>query len=88
MLAWEGSVKAQKQEFHGHEIEVRPGQEFPELLIDKVPVRYGRLPDGSYFLDDYAYDWTDDLIDLARRYIEYRERSAKVRAAHKPRKEG
>jgi hypothetical protein len=51
-----------------------------------VPVRYGRLPDGSYFLDDYAYDWSDDLVEVARRYIDYRERSAKARASQKPRK--
>lgn len=80
-------MKAQHQEFKGHLIEVRPGKEFPELLIDNVPVRYGRLPDGSYFLDDYAYDWSDDLLEVARRYIDHRERSAEIRASQKPRKE-
>ena len=45
--------------------------EEPELLIDDVPIRYGQLPDGSYALQGYAYDWTDDLVDLARRFIDY-----------------
>jgi hypothetical protein len=79
-------MKAEREEFKGHVIEVRPGKALPELLIDNVPVRYGRLPGGSYFLDDYAYDWSDDLIEVARRYIDYRERSAKVRESQKPRK--
>lgn len=78
-------MKAQRQEFKGHIIEVRPGKDIPELLINNVLVGYGRLPDGSYFLDDYAYDWSDDLIEVARRYIDYRERSAKIRESQKPR---
>jgi hypothetical protein len=80
------ATKPQRHEFKGHSIEVRPGKDLPELLIDDVPVRYGRLPDGSYFLDDYAYDWSDDLVEVARRYIDYRERSAAAREPKKPRK--
>ena len=79
-------MKAQREELKGHVIEVRSGKESAELLIDNVLVRYGRLPDGSYFLDDYAYDWSDDLVEVARRYIDYRERSAKARESQKPRK--
>jgi hypothetical protein len=79
-------MKAKRHEYEGHFIEVRPGKELPELLLDNVPTRYGRLPDGSYFLDDYAYDWSDDLIEVARRYIDYRERLAKVPKSQKPRK--
>jgi hypothetical protein len=47
----------------------------PELLIDDVPVGYGQLPDGSYALRDYAYDWTGDLFDLARRFIDHQNRT-------------
>lgn len=47
-----------------------------ELLIDGKPVAYGRLPEGQYFLRDYAYDWHDDLVDLARRYVDYILRAA------------
>lgn len=76
------------QEYMGHRIELRApaaraigareadeavaGDADPELIIDGVPVRYGRLPDGKYVLHEYAYDSRDDLMDLARRFIEYR----------------
>jgi hypothetical protein len=50
-----------------------------ELLIDEQPVRFGQLPDGQYALHEYAFDWTDDLIELARRYIDYRERAEEIR---------
>jgi hypothetical protein len=73
------------QEHKGHRIELRrpergerraledEGAATPELLIDDRPVRYGQLPDGRYYLEEYAYDWQDDLMDLARRFIDYRE---------------
>ena len=50
-----------------------------ELRIDEQPVRYSQLPDGSYALEEYAYDWRDDLMDLAQRYIDYRERAQQIR---------
>lgn len=50
-----------------------------ELLIDDTPIRYGQLPDGKYFLQDYAYDWRDDLIDLARGFIDYQIRTDEIR---------
>ena len=49
-----------------------------ELRIDEQPVRFGQLPDGQYALEEYAFDWTDDLIELARRYIDYRERAEEI----------
>ena len=53
----------------------------PELLIDDEPIRYGQLPDGRYALQEYAYDWRDNLMDLARRFIDYRERAEDIRRA-------
>jgi hypothetical protein len=50
-----------------------------ELRIDGEPVDYGRLPDGRYFIHDYAYDWTEDLFDLAERRLDYEAETAKVR---------
>jgi hypothetical protein len=50
-----------------------------ELLIDEQPVRFGQLPNGRYALHEYAFDWTDDLMELARRYIDYRERAEEIR---------
>ena len=80
-------MKYERQQFKGRQIEIRDGKDGPELRIDDVPMRYGRLPDGLFFLDDYAYDWADDLVELARRYIAYRERVAAVQATKQPRKE-
>jgi|SRR5215208_5604258 hypothetical protein len=50
-----------------------------ELRIDAQPVRFGQLPDGRYALEEYAFDWTDDLMELARRFIDYRERAEEIR---------
>jgi hypothetical protein len=50
-----------------------------ELLVDNQPVRYGQLPDGRYALEEYAYDWQENLTDLARRFIDYREKAEQIR---------
>lgn len=76
-------MQPRREEYQGHVIELRessgeaiaPDDVGLELLIDEVPVSYDQLPDGSYALHSYAYDWTDDLIDLARRYIDHQQRS-------------
>lgn len=60
------------------------GHDVAELLIDGQPVPFGRLVDGSYVLEDYAYDFTSDLEDLARRYIDHRERAERARHASRP----
>lgn len=70
----------------GHELRARKGRDVdssgargPRLLIDDEPVPYGRLPDGRYFLPDYAYDWRNDLMELAQRFIDYRDRTETIR---------
>lgn len=55
-----------------------------ELLIDDETVEYDRFSDGQYFLHEYAYDWTDDLLELARRFIDYRDRSDEIRRRQEP----
>ena len=79
-------MEPERQEYKGHRIELRPREgrqaereEESELLIDDQPVSYGQLPDGRYALEEYAYDWRDDLMDLARRFIDYRERAEEIR---------
>ena len=86
-----------RQEYKGHRIELRAREggevrareaereEEIELLIDDEPVRYGRLPGGRYALHEYAYDWSDDLMDLARRFIDYRDRANAIRREAEPR---
>jgi len=51
----------------------------PELIIDDTPIEYGQLPDGKYFLREYAYDWRDDLIDLAKGFIDYQIRTDEIK---------
>jgi hypothetical protein len=72
-------MKAESHEYEGRKIEVREREGKRELLIDNKTVRYGQLPNGKYFLRDYAYDWSDDLVEVARRYIKYRQRVEKIR---------
>ena len=56
----------------------------PVLRIDGEAVGYGQLPGGSYFLDDYYYDWADDLIEVAERFIDYQERVEVARRRNRP----
>jgi len=76
-------MEPERQEYEGYRIELRERegehQGEPELLIDDVPVRYGQLPDGLYFLHEYAYDPRDNLMDLAREFIDYRHRVDEIR---------
>ena len=84
-------MEPQRQEYKGHSIELRAPEgreelraterreEDLELLIDNQPVRYGQLPNGLYALEEYAYDWQENLTDLARRFIDYREKVEEIR---------
>ncbi len=81
-------MNPERQEYRGHRIELRvrevEREAEPELLIDDKPIRYGQLPDGLYFLHDYAYDWCDSLMDLARMFVDYRSRTDDVRRERGP----
>jgi hypothetical protein len=72
-------MESERQEYEGHQIELREREGQPELLVDNVPVRYGQLPNGMYFLHEYAYDWTDSLTELAQRFIDYRRKADRIR---------
>lgn len=72
-------MKPERKEYEGHRIEVREREGKPELVIDDVVVPYGRLPNGSYFLHEYAYDWSDSLMDLAQKFLDHRRRAERVR---------
>jgi hypothetical protein len=81
-------MKPEHREYKGHRVELRECDGKPELLIDDVPVRYGQLENGSYFLHEYAYDWTDDLVELAQRFIDHKSRANKIRHEREAGKEG
>jgi hypothetical protein len=75
-------MKSKKVEHNGHKIEVAARAHDADLLIDGEPVRWGQFSgDGQFFLYRYAYDPDDSLIEVARRYVEYRERVEQHRAA-------
>jgi len=72
-------MSRQSREYKGRRIELRARENTTELLIDGVPVRYGQLPDGLYFLHDYAYDWSEDLVELAQKFIDYQAKTDEIR---------
>jgi len=85
------TMETRRETYKGHRIEVRPARpprrgldaeresaSQPELLLDGRRLAYGRLPDGSYYLDDYAYDWRDDLVDLTRRFVDFQESASRT----------
>jgi hypothetical protein len=68
-------------DYRGHRIEFvqREGaRQQGDLVIDGEVVRFGQLIDGSYFLHDYAFDWHEDLLQVARRWIDHRIRARSI----------
>ncbi len=81
-----------RQEYRGHRIELRkrtsndpqaaPGD--LDLLIDGEPVPYGQLPGGLYALHENAYEWSRDLLDLAKRLTDFRRRNHQMAGKREP----
>lgn len=42
----------------------------PTLRIDDHIVPYGQLPDGQFFLREFAYEWSYSIHTLATAYID------------------
>ena len=72
-------MKPGSEEYEGHRIEVRERGDKMELVIDGIPIRYGQMHDGMYALHDYAFDHSHDLMELARRYVIYRDKADSIR---------
>jgi hypothetical protein len=78
---------SEHRDYKGHRIELisreagaaRVREAESDLLIDGKPTRYDRLPNGKYFLRDYAFDWTDDLMGLAERWVDYQDKTDRIR---------
>ena len=81
-------MKPECQEYEGHRIDLREREGKLELLIDNIPIRYGQMHNGMYFLHDYAFDHTDNLMELARRFVDYRRKVDKIRHEREPEKGG
>jgi hypothetical protein len=84
-------MESERLEYKAHNIELRDRatsmslfrEDEQELLLDSNPLRYLQMPDGQYVLEDYAYESSDDLLDLAKRYVDYLERVERVRRDRK-----
>ena len=72
-------MKPECQEYEGHAIELRKHAGKIELLIDNLPIRYGQMHNGMYFLHDYAYDHAENLMELAQKFIDYRRKVDNIR---------
>lgn len=72
-------MKPKAEKYGGSSIELREEKGEQMLMVNGEQLRYGRLPDGKYFLHDYAYDWTDDLMELGKKYIDYKAKAEKAR---------
>ncbi|MBD0742407.1 twin-arginine translocation pathway signal protein [Streptomyces sp. CBMA152] len=72
-------MRPERLHHNGHRIELRVAGTELVLSIDDETISYGQLPDGRYFLHQYAYDWRDDLMDLARAFVDYQRTSDRVR---------
>lgn len=81
-------MKPECLEYEGHRIENREREGKLELLIDNIRIRYGQMHNGMYFLHDYAYDHTDNLMELARRFVDYRRKVDKIRRERESEKGG
>ena len=72
-------LKPLSKEYKGQQIEIRVTDKKESLLINNKPIKYGQLPGGSYFIEEYAYDWKDNLEDLAKAFIDYQDNVKKIR---------
>lgn len=60
-------------EHEGHTIRLIRAGDGERLYIDDVEVGFGRDDGGLYYLQAYAYDRHESLMEVARRYIDYRK---------------
>lgn len=69
----------QSIKYKGHKIEIAPapkGEEPPQVVIDGKTYTGGRDSAGRYYLDVYAFDRADSLIEVAKRYLDHLEARA------------
>lgn len=61
------------ESYRGHSIVIVNDERRPRVLIDGRPHSYGIVGGKQFYLDDYAFDRADDLLEVVRRYIDYLE---------------
>ena len=68
----------ERTSYHGHEIYIPADDSGRRVVIDGVPIRYGETADG-YYLSVYAFDRDRPLLDVVKRYVDYRDAVLKRR---------
>jgi hypothetical protein len=71
--------------YRGHKIITRKKGKRTELLIDGVRIKFGQDAAGLYYLQPYAYDRAESLLEVVKRYLDYRAKQEK-RKPEKPSK--
>ena len=63
---------SERASYHGHEIHIPADDPGRRVVIDGVPIRYGQAADG-YYLSAYAYDRAPSLLEVVKRFVDYRD---------------
>jgi hypothetical protein len=74
-----GKPAGDRETYKGHEIFIPRDDAGRRIVIDGEPLRYGRSGD-LFYLSAYAYDPAPTLVEVVRRYIDYRDAAATRRA--------
>ena len=81
-------MKPKHDRYKGYKIEIRKTGDREELFINNSRIKYGQLPKGLYFLDEYAYDWKENLVELSKVFIDYQEKAKQIHRERKSVKGG
>lgn len=73
------------ESYQGHQIVTRKTGQRTELLIDGERIKFGQDAAGLYYLQPYAYDRADSLLEVIRRYLDYRAKQEKRKSEKPPR---
>lgn len=66
-------MSTEDEEYKGHKIRVEGEGKEATVHIDDEKYDVGVTTDGEYFLDVYAYDRSDDLMEVVKQYIDFVE---------------
>lgn len=77
-------MRPESTEYKSHRIAVVKEGDKLVPVLDGRRLRYGQFPDGLYYLEDYAFDWSEDLEELVRKYVDHLDRAKKTSAKAVP----
>lgn len=71
---------AGRETYRGHEIEIFSDDPGRRVVIDGEPFRYGQVGD-EFYLEAYAYDRSTSLVEVVRKFVDYRDKANAARTA-------